>query len=394
MIFNRNQPSAVILFVLMTLSIIVLLTEQLIRSTIVGSSFTKTMIDREHAEMLALGGVNIAIAQLSAGLENEQQKSDAKNTQQDETTKAEQAALQKNDGSQSKEETPYQKFLFTLFSNLNRWQTFTLDQTVDGIDGNLKICVCSEHGKINLNEAFDFKKQEFKKEYEALLKKLEIPGRFGAGEMFNKLTDFFKNRKKKLYDVTELMYIPGFNETTTFYQPPEPGPKGKGLEPNIELFLQDIFTVSTDEAILDPLVFSDSLCAIFSLRRPQASDAEKMKEQFKQLCKEFKKDWGINWEENWKFLQPIYGEKPQLLPAIKDILAKKFSSKVYSVLSYGKVNQVEQRVLAIVKEVEVKSPIKNTEQQNEQEKEAEKNKKPDEKKEPKSFFKIMKLYWL
>ena len=49
----------------MIISIIIMMTEQMIRGVMVGAGFTKTMVNREHAEMLALGGINIAIAQLT-----------------------------------------------------------------------------------------------------------------------------------------------------------------------------------------------------------------------------------------------------------------------------------------------------------------------------------------
>ena len=76
-----------------------------------------------------------------------------------------------------------------------------------------------------------------------------------------------------------------------------------------------------------------------------------IKKNLKKLAMEFKDDWGKDWDANWKHLEGIYGTKPKLLSNIKDILVEKFNPKVYSVLSYGRVGQVEQRVLAVIKEI-------------------------------------------
>jgi hypothetical protein len=121
-----------------------------------------------------------------------------------------------------------------------------------------------------------------------------------------------------------------------------------------------------------------------------------MKEDFKKLASTFKKNWGADWDGNWKLLQPIYGEKPKILSAFKDILVKSFNSKVYSVLSYGKVNNVEQRVIAIVKNIEEQSAQEK--KGTEAKKEGAASEKPTQgkegEKEKKHYFKIMRIYWL
>lgn len=385
-----KRSGSVIIFALMMLSLIAIVTEQLIRSTIIGTTFVKTMIDREHAEMLALGGVNIAIAQLSKGIDadkKEEKKDKAAKEGRDETSEEKKAI----DGEKGDLST-MQKFIFHLVSHLNRWQIFTLDSARDGVDGEVKICLTSEHGKINLNQAFDFKKNEFRKEYDAMLKTLEIPGKLALGEFHKRLVEFLKKRGKMLYDVSEITNISNVEVMDIFYHPPLMPQKRQTAEPNSSIYLNDVFTIWTDDALIDPLVFSDALCAIFGLRRPRATDPQFMKDEFKKMAAAFKKEWGADWDGNWKYLQPIYGEKPKALEPMKEIFTKSFNSKVYSVLSYGKVNNVEQRVLAIVKEVEEKPAQEKkgaeakTPEKPAQEKEA--------KKEKKRYFKIKRIYWL
>ena len=51
---------------------------------------------------------------------------------------------------------------------------------------------------------------------------LEIPGKLKPGEFLNKISEFLKNRNKKLYDVSELLNVPGLENfnTSIFYDPP------------------------------------------------------------------------------------------------------------------------------------------------------------------------------
>lgn len=212
----KKNSASVLLFSLMIISIIIMMTEQMIRGVMVGAGFTKTMINREHAEMLALGGINIAIAQLTYEKDETAKEKDE--------AKVESGVVKPESelGGDGQKITSQQRFVFNLISNLNRWQTFELDPKIDGIAGTVKICITSEHGKININNAFDFKKQEFKKEFISLLGGLEIPGKLKPGEFFNKISEFLKNREKKLYDVSELLNVPGLEgfNADIFYEPP------------------------------------------------------------------------------------------------------------------------------------------------------------------------------
>lgn len=404
----KKNNASVLLFSLMIISIIIMMTEQMIRSVMVGAGFTKTMVNREHARMLALGGINIAIAQLTY---NKDKKNESeKNKDKDKATEKQSEVNAESElDADGKKITPLQHFVFNLLSNLNRWQTFELDPKIDGIAGTVKICVTSEHGKININNAFDFKKQEFKKEFISLLGGLEIPGKLKPGEFFNKISEFLKKREKKLYDVSELLNVPGLEgfDADPFYDPPILLKK-EGIQQNKSLALQDIFTIWTDDAKIDPLLLSDALCCILNIARPRADDAKKYKERYKKLAMEFKDDWGKDWDANWKRLEGVYGPKPKLLSNIKDILVEKFNPKVYSVLSYGRVGQIEQRVLAVIKEIEVKNGKSKSEVQNEK---SNSNEQPDktqgtqtdrsptdgsstEQKKNKKVFRIERIYWL
>ena len=44
---------------------------------------------------------------------------------------------------------------------LNRWQTFELTEEIDGLDGEIKLCITCEDGKLDLNQWYDFNKKKF-----------------------------------------------------------------------------------------------------------------------------------------------------------------------------------------------------------------------------------------
>lgn len=345
---NNNKGSIIVIALLM-ISIILLLTHHLIRNVYVGSHFIQTMINRQKAEMLAHGGLTIAIAELN----------------HKDSPKA------------------VSEFILRTLPHLNRWQTFQLHENIDGIEGQVKICISSEDGKINLNEIFDFKKQEFKKEYDQFLKNLEIPGKLKPGEVHARLLEYLKKRQRKLDDITELSAIDGFKHLDIFYSPPlPPMTKKEKFKPNETIAIQDLFTTWTKTDKINALWLSDALCGLFGFDRPMAHDAQRKKEAYKKIAETIKSDMANDWNINWNILQPIYGTKPkpELMNALKNIFSKEFETKVYSVLSYGKVGQAEETLLAIIKRVK-----KDEESGSDEHKSINK---------PKESFKILRLYWL
>jgi hypothetical protein len=377
----KRSSGSILLFALMMVAMMVLLTQQLMRGVLVGSSFASNVLDREKATSLALGGIQIAAAQLI------QDSRDEKGGQEEKSEKGEKK--------EEKEAKGLRAFLKRVLPYVNRWKEFNFQEKVDGIEGNVKICISCERGKININEVFDFKKMEFKKEYENLFKNLEIRGRLPAGEMYNRLLDFFKKRKRKLDDVSELLAISGFQTLDIFYRPPLKAMKGKKNEPNVELALQDLFTTWTSDEKIDPMWLSDSLCAILQFRRPRGNDAHEHKEQFGQFVQKFKKEMAQDWGSNLQTLELLYDKIPKEAEQSKGIFTKEFGPKVFSVLSCGKVGQMEQQLLAVIRLEEVAeqgADKQNEKSQEEKKGEAEQSGKSQKK--PKKTFKVLRVYWL
>ena len=361
----NNSSGFVLLFVVMMLSVITMLTQQLLRSVMVGSMFDKTMIARERAEILALGGVQVAIALLS------KDKAPLKSGTTQEAVAAEKPDPVKDT----------KLFLTKILPILNRWKIFELTEKEDGIAATLKICISCEEGKLNLNEIFDFSTNSFKPEFEPLVTALEIDNKH---QVIKFLTEYFKKRKKKLDDLSELMVIPEFAKLDVFYQPPEPIKKEDKEEQkkarNIALF--DIFTIEGTQSKMQPLLFSDGLNAVFGLKRPAAEDTIKMKDKFKLVIDQYSTDWCKDWIKTWDVLRPITQAQGALAQQFTKLFAQEFEPSLFSVLSLGIVDGVEQRLLAIIKKVEKKPDVESAAP------EAEKNKAPT------TEFKIVKIYWL
>jgi hypothetical protein len=366
----KIKKASILLYTLLIISLITLLTQQFVRTVWVGTIFGKRMVNRQQAKALALGGLTLAISQISY----------REPKQRDATEKTEDKALK--------------DLLTRVLPHINRWQVFELEKKFDGIDGQIKFCITCENGKININQAFDFSKQEFKPAYKNLFKGLSIKGKIAEGEFEKRLVEFFKKRKRKLDEISELVDVEGFEKLDVFYSPPKDPEPREQAKPNDTIFLQDLFTIWSESENIELLFVSDSLSTIFGMRRPLANDAEKLKEKFETIIKNFNKGWGADWNKNWLNIHTVYGAKPKNFDGFKQILSKQFGPKVYSVLSCGKVGDVEQRLLAVVE------PLPQDEQKDEKKDEKPSEAKPQQeqtKEKKESFpadFRIIKLYWI
>lgn len=348
----KRSKAFIIIFALMIVSLMTYLTVQLVNGVLVTNNFVAIIMQREQAKALALSGVQIAIKQLIClEIEDKKEKDVKKKLDEDKEADAGDEADKKTPDSKLKPHD--KKFLDQVFPFLNRWRTFSFEEKRDGFAAELKICLTCEEGKININEAFDFKKQEFKKEYAALLKSLEIKDKLAAGELAAKLQEFLIKRARKLEDISELAQLPACKNLAIFYKPPEkPTGKKEEARPNINLALSDIFTIWSDSYEVNPMLFSDGLCAIFTFRRPLATDPELLKKNMKQFKSQFKPEVAKDWDANWEILKLLYDQKPVFFKEMQGIFSKEFGPRTYSVISYATVGKVTQRVMAIVKKID------------------------------------------
>ncbi|MCK4265054.1 hypothetical protein KAW80_01715 [Candidatus Babeliales bacterium] len=348
----KKKKGAILVFTLLVLAIIAVLSLQLLRGVRVHSYFASTVVAREQAKMLCLGGIRLATAQLTQHLYD-------KNLEEEKRKDSE--FLEK-------------QFLSNVLPFLNKWQFFPLTKKEDGFDGEIKISISCEHGKANFNKIyFDYKNNKFKP---VVVKELADFSRmsglkFDREDLQSNISKFFKDRKIPLNEISELLEIKGFENWKLFYEPPEKI-QDKEEAQKRPVALMDMFTLWTDNKV-DPWMLSDGTCFSWELRRPEWGDAEKRKVFFERSIKRFKKDLGKNWSENWDVLLPMYGVRPTKMPF--RLLSQQFDSRVYTVISCGKVRGIEQKVLVILELLNKKLQNKDSRKEN-------------------VPAKILKVYWL
>jgi len=294
--------------------------------------FSTMILAREQAKAITLAGVQIAIAQLS------QEDKKENNTKSGDVAGA---------GKESSSEE--QDFLLRILPTLNRWQQFDLIQDIDGIDGQIKVCLMCEEGKINLNKIIDFKKGELKGSGESSWKIIiqeickSIEKRVKGVDLFPVFEKIIKDATFKFNDATELIARKEFSpfKDVLFYEPAT-------TKKQDTLFLMDIFTVWSSSDKIEPWLFSDSMNGLLGLPRVEVDDIKKRKEQVATWVKNFKPQ--ADWQKDWdKMLMPVYGKGLQALPLkIASLLSTQFKPRFFSVLVHGKVGEVTQRMYAIL----------------------------------------------
>lgn len=329
---NIQRPGFILVLTLIILSLAVVIVTYLFNRGSTNIVYMHAMIEREKAKMIALSGVQIAIAQLAQDIKIEQKKGT-------------ESQAGKGAQAQPDDQTAAKKLLERIVPTINRWQKFTLKESTDGIDGHVDICVMCEQGKLDINQLFDYKKHEFRGNAKILLQ--ELFKQIKKQDSFAEFEKFLKDRQYRLDDATELLAIKGFEDykSHVFYVPPTDKEKDEKMRP---LYLTDMFTVWSGKQTLDPWVLSDSVCALLGLKRVVHNDGAERKKLIAQDAKTF--TGTAQWDKDWnKLLVPLYEKEYKDLPkGLDTILNTKFEPTVFSVLSYGKVGALVARVVAIV----------------------------------------------
>lgn len=357
---HHKKNGYILILSLMIISLAVTLVTYIFYIGSVQMPFSYTMIHREKAKMLALSGIQIAIAKLSQEIEIKD--GGKKPGQPPAPGQAPAAPADNKKAEPSVQEQAAHKLIKEIVPSLNRWQSFALKQEVDGIDGTIKICMGSEDGKIDLNAWYDFDKHAFKgdKAKQEVIKTLITMffKKVGKEDLFAEFEKFLKARQYRLDDSTELLRIPGFVvfNNTIFYQ--GPGKEKEEEKSKTPVYLTDIFTVWTGKQTIDPWLLSHSMCGLVGVKQAAAQDVESRKKAVEQVIKDVKLE--AQWQTDWKkYLSPLYGaELNTLTKGIELIFDTKFEPKTFSVLSYGIVGDVTQKMLAILERTEEKNDKK------------------------------------
>lgn len=348
----KQKSGFVIPLTLMIISLSVVIVSYIYVRSVVFVPYINVTAKREQAKMLALGGVNIALEQL-----NKKDKEEA-------------SATGKPGEKKTEKPDPAKQMLKNVLAALNRPQKFTLKEEVDGLAGEIQIMISCESGKIPINDIWDFEAQKFieledagqnvviapggkkldKKSWKDILQELfkRIDTQTGGKKLFEAFEKFLKTRQYKVNDVTELLTIKEFEvfKHSVWYEASQPTKEKKG-EKQYPLYLQDLFTITSTKKI-NPWYFSNSLLGVLELPRVKMGEIKNREKQVSKWIQNFKptQTWKTEWE---KQLKPVYGVDLQNLPkGIEMILDSTEVPAYFSVVSQGTVEQVTQRVVAII----------------------------------------------
>lgn len=343
-----KRKGFVIPLVLMLISIAMILVVNIFQRGSTFVPFATTMVQKQQAKELAISGVHIAMSQIAHAIDG---KEDKKATPKSDASKEKEKENKKEISAEQEQKNMLQNLLPTL----NQWQTFELTKDLDGLDGTIKISLSCEEGKMNLNTIYNFQQDRFigenqssgdwKKELELLAKKMQQKVKT-KGNLFESFEKFFKHRQYKVNDASELLTQDGFRAYARllFYEPPEKQIKEQPL------YLFDLFTVY-GKGKIQPWMLSASMRNLFDMQLVTPNDQKKKQSMIQDLLKKYKTS--ISVEKDWDtFFKPLYGIDFKRLPkGIEQFFATSFDPNIFSVVSYGKVGQITQRVYAILERI-------------------------------------------
>ena len=277
-------------------------------------SLSSTMYDQYQARMLALSGVELVRAQL----EN--------------PTKIE--------GSEAKVSPETAPFLYT-----NRWQVFDFTQEKDGFEAQLKIYLCAEQGKLNINSVFDFDKKTYKKtdtvDGLALLKACDdvMKKTYGVENWSSKVLELVQKRDCPFEDVTDVVVPALFKKQNA--------PFFIDQSDDDRIFLMDLFTVVDDAGQIQPLYLSQSLKKVFGFDKHESAS---VKDRQEVVLKISQLKTAVEWAKDWKqLLAPFYKKEYTVIPDVfKKIVAQKVEAAYFSVLCHATVHGITQRVCVLL----------------------------------------------
>jgi hypothetical protein len=329
---NARQHGYILVLAVMILALCMAIVSRLLVRGTVQEAFAHTMIEREQAKQLALGGIQLALSQLSIISSSTQQ----------------QLEKEKKD--------PVVAQLEKIVPIINRWQEVKLKKKSDSIDATIGWCIISENGKFDINQWFDFKDKKFKGEGApagqidgkkimqavfAALKKFT-----SDKDLFEPFEKFLKQRQYKLNDVSELFEIPEFVRFFNHQLMPVFKPQDDQLEKK-SVYLADIFSVDSGKVTLQPWMLSVSILKLFGLTLA-GGDLEKREKMLQEILKDYKDGTQIQQLFD-TYLQQLYGkESKSVAQELLSVLNPKFEAGVFSVLCYATVGAVTQKLCALI----------------------------------------------
>jgi len=361
---SNNQPGYVLIFSFIVISLVVIIATNISYVSIGHMFFSRTMIARERAKTLAWSGLQIAKAQLSFLPKKKEQK--GKKPTEDKEEKKDQKKESGPKEVKVWDEGDAKEFLKNVYPLINSWQTFKISKDKFGVDGEIHLFITSDDGKIDLNQTFDFQERkfvnqgkaegDFKKFYEQLFK--EISKHVGGKDLFKTFDQFltkkekfeqiYKNRQNKLYDTTEFFKFKEFAVFQDHFVNVLASAKTERGKKKKNIYWTDIFTIWSGKKNISPWFITDSIKRLLGFKFKEGQAVDQKKKSIDGLLKKFKLN--LSWPQDWDTIfSSLYGIKYKSLPKwAKELFGTKFGPKTFSVLSYGIVDGIAQKLFVVL----------------------------------------------
>lgn len=305
-----NQRGYILTLSLMILTVIIIITNTVFNQGMSYRLISNTMINQKKARALALSGIQLAYSQLIT-----------------------QTGEQKNNP---------KLMLEKIIPLINRLQTITLKESIDGIEGTIQIRIGCESGKININHLYDFKNKKWKGQDQekgdmhALIKDLcnRIEQTTKTKNLFESLTAYLQTRQRPLDDITELLMIKEwapFRESI-FYSP-------NGAK---KIYLTDLFTVLAGPQV-EPWLLCDSWCIVFNFARLGTEKKDVLQKRCTELLSRYQSGQSLS------LLPSLYNQDFTSLPKdINSLWNTSFAATNFSVFCCGTSGGIRQSLYALI----------------------------------------------
>ncbi len=286
----KKQPGFVLVLALLIMAMGSTLVISLFQRAVSYDRLHRLLLKQQQSRMLALQGIEIARAQLSSPV-----------------------TLDKGKEAIDSAIAPF------LYADCV--QTFSLTGENVGLDGEIKVFISSEEGKINLNGLYDFQEKKYRNQMTETCNGY-LEKKFGIEQFSGALESLLK--KGPLEEVTQLV---GKNFKGALF---------KNLDtPNVPA-LTDLFTLATPDGKTQPLYISDTLADLLQLEKQPIVKKERLEMLKKLAAVKGQVQWQTQWNE---LLAPLYKKGYNEIPDVfKKNLASKIETTAFLVISYGRVD--------------------------------------------------------
>lgn len=326
MVYHSRKSGYALVLAILIIGVITTLIASVVNKVIVFGRLGNVLVEREQARILAMSGLQIAIAQLSDDP---------------------QAVQSQAKSGADKQPSELGRTLKKVMPLINRWQMFTCTEEKEGVDGSCELYIACEHGKISINRLYDFENKKFIKNdkldgYKVLqIASEKVPQ---GKELAEGIAAMFKERGRPLQDVTEIFKDKKFKKLAAYVFPSS----GQAVT------LLDLFTVETTKPFVQPWFLSKSLNTVLGFKNQDTVEKaalDTLFEKGKSLPNT------TAWQQNWDtYLAPIYGKQySTIVPEIRALFNEEFEIPNFSVISYGKFGKVVVKAYAVLQKKEDKT---------------------------------------